>query len=125
MPEKKVDETVNPKAAEGTQDRVAMLSLKSDGTPDQTNPVVIGDKEAAVAAAKRQFAEQAVSSVDEAERVKHGLSVAAEKVEHRTRRSTPSPRCTRRPRRARSSAPRASSQPSTRAEALAARRGFH
>ena len=60
MPEKKIDETVNPKAAEGTQDRVAMLSLKSDGTPDQTNPVVIGDKEAAVAAAKRQFAEQAV-----------------------------------------------------------------
>ena len=48
MPEKKIDETVNPKAAEGTQDRVAMLSLKSDGTPDQTNPVVIGDKEAAV-----------------------------------------------------------------------------
>ena len=81
MPEKKIDETVNPKSAEGTQDRVAMLSLKSDGTPDQTNPVVIGDKEAAVAAAKRQFAEQAVSSVDEAERVKHGLSVAAEKVE--------------------------------------------
>ena len=80
MPEKKIDETVNPKVAEGAQDRVAMLSLKSDGTPDQTNPVVIGDKEAAVAAAKRQFAEQAVSAVDEAERAKDGIGAAAESV---------------------------------------------
>lgn len=81
MPEKKIDETVNPKATESASDRVAMLSLKSDGTPDQTNPIIIGDKEAALDAAKRQFAEQAVSAVDEAERVKNGLSVAAEKVE--------------------------------------------
>ncbi len=45
-------------------DRVTMLSLRADGTPDQTNPVVIGDKDAA----KRQFAEKAVSDLDDARR---------------------------------------------------------
>ncbi len=49
-------------------DRVTMLSLRADGTPDQTNPVVIGDKEWAVDAAKRQFAEKAVSDLDDARR---------------------------------------------------------
>lgn len=49
---------------EGDHDRVAMLSLKADGTPDQHNPEIIGDKEFAVEAAKRQFAEQAVSAAD-------------------------------------------------------------
>lgn len=52
----------------GDHDRVQMLSLKADGTADQHNPEIIGDKEFAVAAAKRQFAEQAVSAVDVAER---------------------------------------------------------
>lgn len=52
----------------GDHDRVVMLSLKADGTPDQHNPEIVGDKEFAVAAAKRQFAEQAVSAVDVAER---------------------------------------------------------
>jgi hypothetical protein len=48
----------------GDHDRVQMLSLKADGTPDQHNPEIIGDKDVAIAAAKRQFAEQAVSAVD-------------------------------------------------------------
>jgi len=49
---------------EGDHDRVQMLSLAKDGTPDQHNPEIIGDKDAAVAAAKEQFAQQAVSAVD-------------------------------------------------------------
>lgn len=49
-------------------DRVAMLSLAKDGTPDQVNPEIIGDKDFAVEAAKRQFAEQAVSAKDDADR---------------------------------------------------------
>jgi hypothetical protein len=49
-------------------DRVAMLSLAKDGAPDQVNPEIIGDKDFAVEAAKRQFAEQAVSAKDDAER---------------------------------------------------------
>ena len=48
----------------GDHDRVQMLSLKADGSPDQHNPEMIGDKEFALAASKRQFAEQAVSAVD-------------------------------------------------------------
>ena len=50
---------------EHAHDRVAMLSLKADGTPDQTAPEIIGDREWAVAAAKEQFAQQAVSAADE------------------------------------------------------------
>ena len=49
---------------QGDHDRVVMLSLKADGTPDQHNPEIIGDKGFAVEAAKRQFAEQAVSAAD-------------------------------------------------------------
>jgi hypothetical protein len=49
-------------SAEKPQDRVAMLSLSADGTPDQINPVVIGNKDAATDAAKRQFVEQALAS---------------------------------------------------------------
>lgn len=45
-------------------DRVAMLSLGKDGTPDQVNPTLIGDKADALAGAQRQFADQAVSAVD-------------------------------------------------------------
>jgi hypothetical protein len=53
---------------QGDHDRVAMLSLKVDGTADQHNPEFIGDKEFALQATRRQFAEQAVSAVDVAER---------------------------------------------------------
>lgn len=59
-------------------DRVVMLSLRADGTPDQLNPEIIGDKEFAEEAAKRQFAEQAVSAADE---VRVAAAVAAETVE--------------------------------------------
>ena len=58
-------------------DRVAMLSLKADGTPDQTNPEIIGDKDFAVEAAKRQFAEQAVSVADDAKRATDKAEAAA------------------------------------------------
>lgn len=50
---------------EGDHDRVQMLSLKSDGTPDQTPRVeIIGDPEFAKQAAREQFAQQAVSAHD-------------------------------------------------------------
>lgn len=52
----------------GEHDRVAMLSLHPDGSPAQHNPEIIGNKEFALAAAKRQFAEQAVSAADSRER---------------------------------------------------------
>lgn len=51
---------------QGDHDRVQMLSLKADGTPDQHNPEIIGDRETAIAAAKEQFKQQAVSAVDTA-----------------------------------------------------------
>ena len=49
---------------EGDHDRVQMLSLRADGTPDQHNPELIGDKEVALNAAKEQFKQQAVSAAD-------------------------------------------------------------
>lgn len=55
---------VNKAAKGGDHDRVAMLSLKADGSPDQTDPEFIGDKEAAVAATTEQFRQQAVSAAD-------------------------------------------------------------
>lgn len=55
---------VNPVTNDGDHDRVVMLSLNADGSPDQHNPEIIGDKAAATAAAKEQFAQQAVSAVD-------------------------------------------------------------
>lgn len=54
--------------AHGDHDRVAMLSLRADGTPDQHNPEIIGDKEFALEATKEQFKQQAVSAVDQQER---------------------------------------------------------
>ncbi|MEW2442793.1 hypothetical protein [Micromonospora marina] len=52
----------------GDHDRVAMLSLRADGIPDQHNPELIGEKEFALEATKRQFREQAVSAADVVER---------------------------------------------------------
>jgi hypothetical protein len=47
----------------GDVDRVAMLSLKADGTPDQTPGVeIIGNREFAEAATREQFRQQAASS---------------------------------------------------------------
>ena len=56
---------VNKIDAHGQHDRVQMLSLKADGTPDQLNPEIIGATETAIEAAKVQFAQQAVSAVDQ------------------------------------------------------------
>lgn len=52
----------------GDHDRVAMLSVRADGTLDQHNPEIIGDKELALSATKEQFKQQAVSAVDVTER---------------------------------------------------------
>jgi hypothetical protein len=73
--------------ADGAHDRVAMLSLRADGTPDQTNPEIIGDKDAAVAAAKVQFAQQAVSAVDEAKRPSWVSAAPSPAKRRKTRRS--------------------------------------
>jgi hypothetical protein len=65
MAEDTTKETANTAVPnQGDHDRVAMLSLRADGTPDQHNPEIIGDKDTAIAAAKRQFADQAVSAAD-------------------------------------------------------------
>lgn len=52
----------------GDRDRVAMLSLRADGSPDQHNPEIIGDREFALAATEEQFKQQAVSAVDQVKR---------------------------------------------------------
>lgn len=57
-------DVANPAANGGDHDRVAMLSLKADGSPDQLNPEIIGDKNAAIAATTEQFKQQAVSAAD-------------------------------------------------------------
>lgn len=63
-------------------DRVAMLSLRSDGTPDQTDPEIIGNEEFARTATREQFAQQAVSAADDAARVADATAAgAAEKVD--------------------------------------------
>lgn len=81
MAETKTDKSaspVNPLVEGGDHDRVAMLSLKADGTPDQTDPEIIGDKDRAVEAAKEQFAQQAVAAVDADKRAELGLGGAEE-----------------------------------------------
>jgi hypothetical protein len=64
MAETQPTKTVNPAVKGGDHDRVAMLSLKADGSPDQTAPEFIGDKDAAIAATTEQFRQQAVSAAD-------------------------------------------------------------
>jgi hypothetical protein len=58
----------------GDHDRVVALSVRVDGTLDQTDPEIIGDKDFALAATKRQFAEMAVSAVDAQRRRELGLA---------------------------------------------------
>jgi hypothetical protein len=63
------DKTANTAVPnEGDHDRVAMLSLNADGSPDQHNPEIIGEKQAALKATQEQFKQQAVSAVDQAKR---------------------------------------------------------
>ncbi len=66
------DKQVVP-VAEVPHDRVVGLSLRNDGTADQNNPEIIGDKDAAKEAARKQFAEFAVSAVDAEKRREVGL----------------------------------------------------
>lgn len=63
MPEK--TETKSTKVDTNTHDRVVALSVSKDGTLDQHNPEIIGDVDAAVAATREQFAQIAVSALDE------------------------------------------------------------
>lgn len=62
------EKAANTAVKQGDHDRVAMLSLKPDGSPDQHDPEIIGDREFAKAATRRQFAEQAVAAADAAAR---------------------------------------------------------
>jgi len=55
-------------AEHGDHDRIVMASRRADGSMDQVNPEFIGDKDAALAAAKEQLAVQAASAVDTAAR---------------------------------------------------------
>jgi hypothetical protein len=60
---------------DGDHDRVQMLSLRADGTPDQTERVeLIGDPEATKLATREQFGQQAAAAVDVVERPKLGLA---------------------------------------------------
>lgn len=61
-------------ATEG--DRVAMLSLNADGTPDQTDPTIIIPKDDAIEATTEQLAQRAGSIVEQtAERDEDGVLV--------------------------------------------------
>ena len=62
----------------GDHDRVVALSVKADGTLDQNDPEIIGDKDAAIEATKRQFAQIAVSAVDAEKRAELGLARSTE-----------------------------------------------
>lgn len=65
MPQETKAPAANKAAAGGgDHDRVAMLSLRADGTPDQHAPEIIGDKDTALAATTEQFRQQAVSAAD-------------------------------------------------------------
>lgn len=63
----------------GSHDRVQMVSISKDGTPDQTSDFeIVGDKDAALAATKEQFAQIAVSRVDAEKRAELGLASTAD-----------------------------------------------
>lgn len=68
-----------PVVSTGDHDRIVGLSINKQGAPDQTPDFeIIGDKEAAVAAAKEQFAQIAVSAVDAEKRAELGLAGTAD-----------------------------------------------
>lgn len=67
---------------ESDHDRVSMLSIGKDGKPDQLDPEMIGDPDAAKAATAEQFRQRAVSAEDVRLRgVTSGAGGAAEDVE--------------------------------------------
>lgn len=74
--ETKIDDTVAASLPPTEGDRVAMLSLKADGTPDQTDPTIVIPKDDAIAATTEQLAQRAGSTVDQtAERDEGGALV--------------------------------------------------
>lgn len=72
-PEKAVAST--PAIRTGDHDRVQALSIRKDGTLDQSPDVeIIGDKDAALEATKEQFRQIAVAAVDAEKRAELGLA---------------------------------------------------
>ena len=65
MADEKTPEGTNTALPLRDHDRVAMLSLRADGTPDNTDPELIGDEEATKVATREQFRQQAVSVTDD------------------------------------------------------------
>ena len=64
-----------PAIRTGDHDRVQALSIRKDGTLDQSPDVeIIGDKDAALEATKEQFRQIAVSAVDAEKRAELGLA---------------------------------------------------
>ena len=68
------DQSTKPVIDTGDHDRVVGLSIRKDGSLDQHNPEIIGDKDAAMAATKEQFAQIAVAAVDAEKRAELGLA---------------------------------------------------
>lgn len=67
-----------PVVSTGSYDRVQMVSMTKDGTPDQTSDFeMVGDKEAVMEATKEQFAQIAVARVDAEKRAELGLAGTA------------------------------------------------
>lgn len=68
-----------PVVKTGDRDRVVSLSINKEGAPDQTPDFeIIGDKDFALAATKKQFAEIAVAAVDAEKRAELGLAGTAD-----------------------------------------------
>lgn len=65
--------TSKSEAPANDHDRVAMLSVRKDGSLDQHDPEIVGDKDVALAATKEQFRQQAVAAVDVEKRDALGL----------------------------------------------------
>lgn len=58
----------------GDHDRVQGLSIRKDGTLDQHDAEIIGDKDVALEATKEQFRQIAVANVDAEKRAELGLA---------------------------------------------------
>lgn len=67
-------------APAGDRDRVQMLSVAKDGSLDQHDPELIGDKDATLAATKEQFRTQAITAVDTEKRPELGLAPTPDEV---------------------------------------------
>ena len=67
-----------PVVSTNDHDRVVALSVRVDGSLDQHDPEIIGDKEAALDATKEQFRQIAVSAVDADKRAELGLARTAD-----------------------------------------------